>query len=111
MYPLPLHDAFPIPGTAGSRGVVCVTWGTALLNVLPAVAEAFYRHVALVVVSADRPAAWIGQQDGQTLPQPDALGRFVTKAVSLPEPMDEDGRRSEERRVGKECRSRWSPYH
>ena len=24
---------------------------------------------------------------------------------------DEDGARSEERRVGKECRSRWSPYH
>ena len=23
----------------------------------------------------------------------------------------EDGDRSEERRVGKECRSRWSPYH
>ena len=23
----------------------------------------------------------------------------------------EDERRSEERRVGKECRSRWSPYH
>jgi len=23
----------------------------------------------------------------------------------------EDGGRSEERRVGKECRSRWSPYH
>ena len=22
-----------------------------------------------------------------------------------------DGKRSEERRVGKECRSRWSPYH
>ena len=22
-----------------------------------------------------------------------------------------DDRRSEERRVGKECRSRWSPYH
>ena len=24
---------------------------------------------------------------------------------------DGDGLRSEERRVGKECRSRWSPYH
>ena len=24
---------------------------------------------------------------------------------------DGDARRSEERRVGKECRSRWSPYH
>ena len=23
----------------------------------------------------------------------------------------ESGKRSEERRVGKECRSRWSPYH
>src|SRR5256886_11378216 len=28
----------------------------------------------------------------------------------VPEPVDETGR-SEERRVGKECRSRWSPYH
>ena len=25
--------------------------------------------------------------------------------------MNADGKRSEERRVGKECRSRWSPYH
>ena len=25
--------------------------------------------------------------------------------------MSKDGFRSEERRVGKECRSRWSPYH
>ena len=24
---------------------------------------------------------------------------------------DRTGQRSEERRVGKECRSRWSPYH
>ena len=65
--------------------VVCVTSGTALLNVTPAVAEAYYRHRPLIVISADRPAAWIGQIDGQTLPQPDALGRFVTKAVTLPE--------------------------
>ena len=25
--------------------------------------------------------------------------------------IEADSRRSEERRVGKECRSRWSPYH
>ena len=68
--------------------VVCVTSGTALLNVVPAVAEAYYQHRPLVVVSADRPAAWIDQLDGQTLPQPDALGRFVCKAVTLPEPHD-----------------------
>ena len=27
------------------------------------------------------------------------------------EAISEEHRRSEERRVGKECRSRWSPYH
>ena len=32
-------------------------------------------------------------------------------AVPLPNVVVEELRRSEERRVGKECRSRWSPYH
>lgn len=72
--------------------VVCVTSGTALLNLAPAVAEAYYQHIPLVVISADRPAQWIDQLDGQTLPQPGALGSFVRKAVSLPEPCDEEGR-------------------
>ena len=72
--------------------VVCVTSGTALLNLAPAVAEAYYQHIPLVVVSADRPQQWIDQLEGQTLPQPDALGRFVKKAVSLPEPHDEEER-------------------
>lgn len=71
---------------------VCVTSGSALLNTLPAVAEAYYRHVPLVVISADRPAAMIGQLQGQTIPQADALGRFVLAAVSLPEPHDATAR-------------------
>lgn len=65
--------------------VVCVTSGSALLNLYPAVAEAYYQHIPLVVIAADRPAQWIDQLDGQTLPQPDALGKMVRKAVSLPE--------------------------
>ncbi len=76
----------------GGPVVVCVTSGTALLNLAPAVAEAYYQHRRLIVVSADRPAAWIDQLDGQTLPQPDALGRFVGKAVTLPEPHDDETR-------------------
>ena len=71
---------------------VCVTSGTALLNLMPAVAEASYQRVPLVVVSADRPPQWIDQLDGQTLPQGDALGRFVRKAVTLPEPHDDEER-------------------
>ena len=72
--------------------VVCVTSGSALLNVMPAVAEAYYQHVPLIVVSADRPAQWIDQLDGQTLPQHDALGRFVRRAVQLPEPHNDEER-------------------
>lgn len=71
---------------------VCVTSGSALLNLLPAVAEASYQRVPLVVISADRPPQWIDQLDGQTLPQADALGRFVRKAVSLPEPHNDEER-------------------
>ena len=56
--------------TGGGPAAVCCTSGSALLNLHPAVAEAFYQQVPLIVISADRPAAWIGQMDGQTLPQP-----------------------------------------
>ena len=71
---------------------VCVTSGTALLNLAPAVAEASYQHQGIVVISADRPQAWIGQLDGQTLPQPGAFGQFVGKSVNLPEVADEESR-------------------
>lgn len=52
---------------------VCVTSGSALLGCLPAVAEAYYRQTPLLVISADRPSRWIGQGDGQTIPQQGAL--------------------------------------
>jgi len=69
---------------------VCCTSGTALLNFGPAVAEAFYQRLPLLVISADRPAAWIGQMDGQTLPQPDIFNTLVKKSVQLPEPITEE---------------------
>lgn len=90
---------------------VCVTSGTALLNLAPAVAEAYYQHVPLVVISADRPIQWIDQLDGQTLPQPDALGRFVKKAVSLPEPHDEEERWYCNRLVNEALIVRHAPVH
>lgn len=74
---LALHEGTPV--------AVCCTSGSALLNLHPAVSEAFYRQVPLVVISADRPAAWIGQMDGQTLPQPGVFGTLVKKSVNLPD--------------------------
>lgn len=69
----------------GQPAAVCCTSGTALLNLHPAVAEAYYQNVPLVVISADRPAAWIGQMDGQTLPQPNVFQSLVKRSVNLPE--------------------------
>ena len=65
--------------------VICCTSGTALLNYAPAVAEAYYQQLPLIVVSADRSQEWIGQMDGQTLPQAGAFGSLVKKSVNLPE--------------------------
>ncbi|MDE7086553.1 MAG: 2-succinyl-5-enolpyruvyl-6-hydroxy-3-cyclohexene-1-carboxylic-acid synthase, partial [Prevotella sp.] len=90
---------------------VCVTSGTALLNVAPAVAEAYYQHQSLVVISADRPQQWIDQLDGQTLPQSDALGRFVRKAVTLPEPHDDESRWYCNRLVNEALVVRHAPVH
>ena len=91
--------------------VVCVTSGTALLNLAPAVAEAYYQHRPLVIISADRPQQWIDQLDGQTLPQPDALGRFVRKAVSLPEPHDAESRWYCNRLVNEALIEKQAPVH
>lgn len=65
--------------------VVCCTSGSALLNFAPAVSEAYYQKLPLIVISADRTPEWIGQMDGQTIPQFGALGCLSKKNVQLPE--------------------------
>lgn len=64
--------------------MLCCTSGTALLNYAPAVAEAFHRHVPLIVVSADRPRRWIDQNDSQTMRQPGALQNIVKRSFDIP---------------------------
>jgi len=56
--------------------VVC-TSGSALLNYYPAVAEAFYSNIPLVVLSADRPKHLIDVGDGQTIKQKNVYGEHV----------------------------------
>lgn len=56
--------------------IVC-TSGTAVLNFAPAVAEAYYSGVPLIVLSADRPKEWIDQEDSQTIRQFGVLSHIV----------------------------------
>lgn len=60
------------------------TSGTALYDYAPAIAEAFYQHIPLIVISADRPLEWIGQDDSQTMIQPDALRYIVKGSFDIP---------------------------
>ena len=99
--------ALGLAQATGKAAAVCVTSGSALLGVLPAVVEAAFQHVPVVVISADRPGAWIGQLDGQTLPQPDALRGWVRCAVTLPERNDEEGRWHTNRLINEALTALW----
>lgn len=62
--------------------VVC-TSGSALLNYYPAVSEAFYSDIPLVVISADRPKHLIGVGDGQTINQPNIYANHILYSANL----------------------------
>lgn len=63
---------------------ISCTSGTAALNYAPAIAEAYYQQIPLVVLTADRPPEWIDQGDGQTIRQRDLYSNYIRKAVQLP---------------------------
>ena len=65
-------------------GIVC-TSGSAALNYYPAIAEAFYQCVPLVVLTADRPTEWINQGDGQTIVQSNVFGKHVRYSANFSE--------------------------
>ncbi|TJY33899.1 2-succinyl-5-enolpyruvyl-6-hydroxy-3-cyclohexene-1-carboxylic-acid synthase [Pontimicrobium aquaticum] len=62
--------------------LVC-TSGSALLNYYPAVAEAFYSNIPLVVISADRPKHLIGVGDGQTINQENVYKNHILYSANL----------------------------
>ena len=62
--------------------VLC-TSGSALLNYYPAVAEAFYSNIPLVVISADRPKHLIDIGDGQTIRQENVFNNHILCSANL----------------------------
>ncbi len=68
--------------------VLVCTSGSAVLNYHPAVAEAFYSKLPLIIISADRPKKWIDQGEGQTIRQHEVLKNHTWFNVSLSEKPD-----------------------
>ncbi len=64
---------------------IACTSGTAVLNFSPAIAEAYYQRIPLLVLTADRPAEFIDQADGQTIRQQNVYANFVKKSFQLPQ--------------------------
>ncbi len=62
--------------------VVC-TSGSALLNYYPAISEAFYSDIPLIVISADRPKHLIDVGDGQAIRQKNVFENHILSSVNL----------------------------
>ena len=62
--------------------LIC-TSGTAALNFYPAIAEAFYQKIPLIILTADRPAELLNQQDGQMINQQGVYGSHVRTQMLL----------------------------
>ncbi len=66
--------------------VACVcTSGTAASNYLPAVTEAYFTGVPLIMITADRREVYHGQCEDQTIPQKHIYDGVIKKSISLPE--------------------------
>ncbi|MEM7660533.1 MAG: 2-succinyl-5-enolpyruvyl-6-hydroxy-3-cyclohexene-1-carboxylic-acid synthase, partial [Bacteroidota bacterium] len=63
--------------------VIACTSGSAALNYAPAVAEAYYQHIPMIVVTADRPVEWIDRGEGQSIRQRNVFANFIQGSYDL----------------------------
>jgi 2-succinyl-5-enolpyruvyl-6-hydroxy-3-cyclohexene-1-carboxylate synthase len=75
--------ALGIAETTGKPVVLICTSGSAALNFAPAISEAYYRNIPLLVFTADRPERLLHQQDGQTLNQREVFRNFIRASYFL----------------------------
>ncbi len=79
--------------------VICSS-GSATVNFYPAVVEAYYQKLPLVVITADRPREMIDQGFGQTMRQADIFEKHIVSSVNLlREPQDELARNYNQRSI------------
>ena len=67
---------------------IACTSGTAVLNYAPAIAEAYYQKIPLLILTADRPKELIDQADGQTIRQKNVYANYIKKSFELSEELN-----------------------
>ena len=69
---------------SGNPTVLVCTSGSAAYNYAPAIAEAYFQQLPLIIITADRPPEWIDQLDGQTIRQNNIYGDHVKQSFQCP---------------------------
>lgn len=70
---------------SGKTVAIACTSGSAALNYAPAISEAYYQHIPLLVLTADRPVEWIDQADSQTIRQNNLYANYIKNSYELPQ--------------------------
>src|SRR3989441_6333454 len=87
-------------------GMLCGT----LVSPRPSAAQA-QAPKALVITAHNVTAETAGARENSAVAKPGDVIRYALVFTNVTTGPVKNIQRSEERRVGKECRSRWSPYH
>lgn len=69
---------------------ICCTSGTASANYYPAIIEAFYQNIPIVVLTADRPENYVDIFDGQTIRQKNMYSNHIYGSYQLSESESEE---------------------
>lgn len=75
------------------------TSGSAAVNYVPAMVEAFYQNIPLIAITADRPAEWIDQGEGQSIRQTQLMDGVYIKNFNLVWAKDADDQWYNERLI------------
>lgn len=87
----------------GKPVVLVCTSGSAALNYAPAIAEAYFQQIPLLVLTADRPPEWIDQWDGQTIRQHEIYGKHVKGFYQFPDEFGHNDKIWHANRIGNEA--------
>ena len=82
--------ALGIAQQAKKTVAITCTSGSAALNYAPAIAEAYYQKIPLLVITADRPEEMIDHGDGQTIRQKNLYANYIKGSFEIQGDIDSE---------------------
>ena len=70
--------------------IICCTSGSAALNYAPAISEAYYQNIPLLVITSDRPARWLNNGEGQMIDQVNIFQNYIHHSYAIPSDLNNE---------------------